>query len=84
MSNNPEASCDQTRTEPIEGPEYKTGKGIEEGCRKRKMRRSEQRLDVGGGLVDDTDEEKVPDTVTGSDAVMCMVPRKCLHVDPRA
>ena len=35
------------------------------------MRRGEQRLDVCGGLVDDTDEEKVPDTVTRSDAVMC-------------
>ena len=37
------------------------------------MRRGEQRFDVRGGLVDDTDEEKVPDTVTGSDAVMCAV-----------
>jgi hypothetical protein len=71
MSNDPEASRDQTRREPIEGPEHKTSKAIEEGCRKRNMCRSEQRLDVRGGLVDDTDEEKVPDTVTRSDAVMC-------------
>ena len=71
MSNDPEASRYQACCEPIEGPERKTGKGIEEGCRKRKVRRSEQRLNVRGRLVDDTDEEKVPDAVTGSDAVMC-------------
>jgi hypothetical protein len=73
MSNDPEASRDQTRGEPIEGPERKGGEGIEEGRGKRQVRRGEQRLDVRGGLVDDTDEEKVPNTVTGSDAVMCVV-----------
>lgn len=73
MSNNPEACRDQTRGEAIEGPERKGGEGIEEGCGKRQVRWGEQWLDVCGGLVDDTDEEKIPNTFTGSDAVMCTV-----------
>ena len=47
------------------------------------MCRGEQRLNVRGGLVDDTDEEKVPDTVTRSDTVMCAVRWSYLHVEPR-
>ena len=73
MSNDPEASCDQTRGEAIERPERKGGEGIEEGCGKRQVRWGEQWLDVRCGLVDDTDEEKVPNTFTGSDTVMCTV-----------
>lgn len=48
------------------------------------MCRGEQGLDVRGGLVDGTDEEKVPDTVTRSDEVMCVVRWSYLHVEPRA
>ena len=75
MSNDPEARPDQTRGEAIEGPERKRGEGIEEGCGKRQVRWREQRLNVHGGFVDDTDEEKVPNTFTGSDAVKCTVSR---------
>lgn len=32
---------------------------------------SNQRFDVRGGFINDTDEEKIPDTVRASDAVMC-------------
>ncbi len=68
MSNDPETSRDQTRSKPIEGPESKAGKAIEEGRRERKGRRGEQRFYVRGSFIDDTDEEEVPDSsATGSD-----------------
>ena len=85
MSNDPEAGRDQTRGEAIEGPERKGGEGIEEGCGKRQVCRGEQWFDVRGGFVDDTYEEKVPNTFTRLGAVMCTV--SCsfhLHVETRA
>jgi len=63
MSNNPETRGDKTRGKTVQGPEGKAGEGIEDGRRKRDTLRGQESFEVNSGLVNDTDEEEVPDAV---------------------
>ena len=72
MSNDPETGGDEASSKTVKGPEGKAGEGIEGGRGKGDVFRIEERFDISGSLINDTDEEDIPETVSGaSDAVMC-------------
>jgi len=83
MSNDPETGGDKASSKTVKGPEGKADEGIEGGRRKGDVSRIEERFDICGSLINDTDEEEIPETVCGaSDAVICTTcnERTSLHI----
>ncbi len=83
MSNDPETGGDEASSKTVKGPEGKAGEGIEGGRGKGDVFRIEERFDICGSLINDTDEEEIPETVCGaSDAVICTTcnERTSLHI----
>ena len=63
MSDDPETGSDQASGKTVKGPEGKAGQGIVGGRGKGDVFRGEERLDIRGGFINDTDEEEVPNAV---------------------
>ena len=74
MSNDPKTGSDETSGKTVKGPEDKAGEGIVGRGGKGNVFWGEEGFYIGGGFIDNTDEEEVPDAVCvcdASDAVMC-------------
>lgn len=63
MGNDPETCSDQASGKTVKGPEGKAGKGIVGGRGKGNVIRGEERFDICGGFINDTDEEEVPNAM---------------------